>query len=451
MEGIPENTQWTLNHKTSEPFTFRSGGFFGFGKKAWTIHAAIKYMDRHPQDGIYHLENGTLAAWFENQHGEAIANLARAAARNRGIDARAMLETFLLETGLLKRPRMLLKPRKFDMIYILSGQKAELLLSIRKGRGRGHLFGTLHANESRVRVLPSRFGGEKSDISITLDTANLPITTKPQQTLITIDSSATEESIDIPIRFKVVSRPAPFIRWVIRPLVGSLFAGLLGAIWGALFDWYHVLLPTWLSYAAPNVGIGSWTIVIGIFWAILGALRGLFQPLSWPVLYALRRCVVRILTWSAVFSINSAILLYAWKHTSRFGPLPWGLSQSVLFLLALIFAIVPAALGEIWNEHSTRGNTVVQSEHPLIRQGLLILVVMLATLLALGAMNVGDPFIEKIQQPETSHEIQIWRETHLQDLEQTIDVWINQAVIRYYDKRAPSRTPAPERPNESNP
>lgn len=450
----PEITQWVWDHKTSEPFIFRSGGFFGFGKKAWTIRAAIKYMDRHPQDGIYHLENGTLAAWLEEQHGEVIADMARAAARNRGIDARAMLETFLLATGLFKRPRLVLRPRKLSTIHILSGQKAELLLRIRQGRGRGYLFGTIHANESRVRVTPSRFGGEKTDITITLDTANLPISTKTEQTLITIDSTATEEPLPVPIRFKVVSKPAPFSRWIIRPLVGFLVAALLGAILGALLDKYNTPLPLWISKIIPDAAIGEWTIIIGLLWGIMGGIRGLFQPLPWPISYALRRCLIRLLTWLVAFGVIAAILSYAWLHSPSLGSLPWGLSRNSVILLGLTLAIIPAALGEIWNERSTRRNTMVQSEQPLLRPVFLILLVVFTTLIAFGAMRVGDPVIKKLKQPETSSELRQWGETHLQELEQTINVWIDKATIRYYDRRAPSRTPTPtstpEKTNQQN-
>jgi len=347
-----------------------------------------------------------------------------------------------------------LKPRKLGVVYILSGQKAELLLRIRQGRGRGHLFGTLHAEESRVRIDPSRFGGKKSDISITLDTSNLPISTKTQKALVLIDSSASEKPVAVPFRFKVVSRPVPFTRWVIRPLTGFLFAGLLGAILGALLTKSGAPLPAWMPHLGSGSAIEGWTIVVGVLWGILGGVRGLFQPLSWPVLYALRRCLVRLLTWLVIVGIIAFILSYGWRHTPSLGRLPFGLSDNGVLLSSLIFAIIPAALGEIWNERSTRHSTLVQSEQPLVRPGFLVLLVLLSIMLAFGAMRIGGPFIEKLKQPEISHEIHIWGETHLQNFEQTLNTWVDKAAIRYYDRRAPSHTPtptpSPEKTDESN-
>lgn len=443
MGTTPESTQWTLNHKVTEPFIFRSGDFFGFGKKAWTIRSAIKYMDRHPEAGIYHLENGTLSVWLENQHGEAVADLARAAARNRGIDARSMLETFLLGTGLVRRPRMVLRPRKLGPVYILSGQKAELLLHIRQGRGRGHLFGTLRASEPRVRIEPSRFGGKKSDIIITLDTSNLPISSKLQESTVLVDSSATEEPLAVPIRFKVVSKPAPFTRWIIRPFVAAVFAGILGAVLGTLLGRTGVSLPAWGAGLLPNSSVGAWSIIVGIVWGILGGIRGLFQPLSWPIYYALRRCLARLLVWTVVLGVIVTILTYGWQHTTSLGALPFGLSGRDVFLLALIFAIVPAELGEIWSERSTRRSTVVQSDQPLFRPGILMWMIVLSAILALGAINVGNPFIGKLKQPDISREVRAWGETHLQELEKTVNSWVDRATVRYFDRRAPSHTPTP--------
>ncbi len=438
-----EITQWTLDHKTTEPFIFRSGGFFGFGKKAWSIRSAVKYMDRHPEDGIYHLENGTLAIWLAEQHGEALADLARGAARNRGIDARAMLETFLIGTGLVRRPRLALKPRRLGPVYILAGQKAELSLRIRKGRGRGHLFGVLQADDYRVRIDPARFGGDKTDVVVTLDTVNLPISAKIQETKISILSSASDDPIAVPIRYKVVGKPAPFERWILRPFLGFLFAGLIGAALGALFGKSGVSLPPQARQVAALSPAGGWAVLMGVFWGILGGLRGAFQPQPWPVGYALRRCLVRLLTWFVTLGASVAILRYAWLQTSGLNAFPWGLSEVGVYLAALGLAIIPAAIGEIWNERTTREATLVQSRQPLIRRGVLILLVALSGLLAIGALRKGDVIIKSFQDIRATAAAQGWGEKRLQEVENAVNDWTDKAMILYFDHRAPSHTPTP--------
>ncbi len=67
----------SVTQRASEPFIFRSGGRLGSGKKVWTIQAAVQHMDRRPEDGIYHLNNGTLAAWLQGQGATDLAETAR--------------------------------------------------------------------------------------------------------------------------------------------------------------------------------------------------------------------------------------------------------------------------------------------------------------------------------------------------------------------------------------
>ena len=59
----------TASQRAEEPFVFRSGGIFGSDKKVWTIRAAGRHMDRHPEDGVFHLRNGTLAQRL-SEHGD---------------------------------------------------------------------------------------------------------------------------------------------------------------------------------------------------------------------------------------------------------------------------------------------------------------------------------------------------------------------------------------------
>ena len=111
--------------------------------------------------------------------------------------------------------------------------------------------------------------------------------------------------------------------------------------------------------------------------------------------------------------------------------------------MALCFAILPASLGEIWNARSTRGVILIPSQQPLIRPGFLILAVVLASMLAIGAVRIAAPVVEQIDIEETTGTAQTWLETRWQQLDHQINTLIDDAAIRYYDQRAPSRTPTP--------
>ena len=112
-------------------------------------------------------------------------------------------------------------------------------------------------------------------------------------------------------------------------------------------------------------------------------------------------------------------------------------------VVALCFAILPASLGEIWNARSTRGVILIPTQQPLIRPGFLILTVVLFSLFAIGAVRIAAPVVEQIDIEEATGTAQTWLETRWQQLDHQINAWIDDASIRYYDQRAPSRTPTP--------
>ena len=57
MTHLSTDTGLAGTQHSNEPFVFRSGGLFHSGKQVKSIRAAIKHMDRYPEDGIYHLRN----------------------------------------------------------------------------------------------------------------------------------------------------------------------------------------------------------------------------------------------------------------------------------------------------------------------------------------------------------------------------------------------------------
>ena len=187
MTHLSTDTSLAGTQHTNEPFVFRSGGLFHSGKQVKSIHAAIKHMDRYPEDGIYHLRNGTLAQWLDDQGAEDLAKLAREVVRKRETDPRVTLETFLIGTGLVRRPRLSLRPKAMALPYILSGQKAECLLRVRKGRGRGYLFGGLHTSQPWLRVDPARFSGKPLESVISVSTEALPISNTPHSGAILVE------------------------------------------------------------------------------------------------------------------------------------------------------------------------------------------------------------------------------------------------------------------------
>ena len=440
---VSTSSEWTVSHKTTEPFIFRSGGFFGVGRKAWSIRAAVKHMDRYPRDGIYHLEDGTLAEWLQEQNADELAELAREVVRERNRPQLFRHRQFVIGTGLVRRSRLVLKPRQLGILYILVGQASERHLRIRKGRGRGYLFGNLHSNDHWLRIEPTQFGGKATETLVNVNTASLPISDKPHEAEIAVESSASEEAIIIPVRFMVVGTPSPLERWVIRPAISLALAGIAGALLGALLGLSGMAMPGWLPGLSELSPTLAWALVVGLFWGILGGIRGLVQPQAWPVFYASRRCLMRLLIWLASLGLITLVLLWAWGQIPGLGETPFGASPATLLLLALSFAILPASLGEIWNARSTRGVILIPTQQPLIRPGFLILAIVLASVLAIGAVRIATPVVEQIDIEETTGTAQTWLETRWQQLDHQINALIDDATIRYYDQRAPSHTPTP--------
>ena len=243
MQGSVAPAGWSATQRAPKPFVFRSGGLFGSGTKVRTIRAAVKYMDRHPDDGIYHLRNGTLAQWLEDQEADELAGLARRVATERQTDPRVPLETFLIGTGLVRRPRLALHPRKVRMGYILAGQSSSCDLQVKKGRGRGYLFGRLHSTVPWLSLDPIALSGRPLKVRVGVTTETLPISKAPQEAQITVESNATEEPVAVPVRFRVMGMPSQLNRYLLRPLAGLLAGGFIGAVLGWLLGLSGVGLP----------------------------------------------------------------------------------------------------------------------------------------------------------------------------------------------------------------
>ena len=225
----------TASQQTTQPFVFRSSRLLGLSAKAWSIREAVAIMDRHPDDGIYHLTNGTLERWLRDEGAPHLAQLAHDAVLEGKNDRRRALEIFLVGTGLVSRPELVVRPKVLDLGYVLNGAPVAGLLRLQHGRGRGYLFGSLTAGETWLRLDPKEFAGRSTDIVVSADTSLLPIVTEPVRASLLIDANASKEPISVPVQFHIATTPARFNRIALRPLAGLAVAGALGVFIGLLF------------------------------------------------------------------------------------------------------------------------------------------------------------------------------------------------------------------------
>jgi len=443
----------TASQRTSEPFTFRSGGLFGMGKRVWTIRAAIRHMSSHPQAGIYHLRNGTLAQWLSDQGAEHVAELAREVMHRGEADARVALESFLVSTGLVHPPRLSVRPREIDLGFILSGEASARRLRVGKGWGRGYLFGTLQASDPWLDVEPRMLtgGSLESVVSVRARTDALLISPTAYRAEITIESNASDEPMVIPVRFRIVGMPSSLNRRVLRPLAGFVSAGVLGAGAGWSFGHWGVRASGWLSGLTSRSMSPAyvWAVLVGLTWALLGGIRGLRQRLAWPISFALRRWLVRTLAWAAALPLMALAGLWCWDAVHPQSAID-GHTYVAIPLCALACAILPAVLEEIWAARSAEQLLAEAPQGSILRPELAAAIGIALALLA----GVGAPALGLIRQQydldSRAASVQQWVGSRSVQLERGINGFVDRLYLRYYDRRAPSRpTPTLSPPTPS--
>ena len=433
------------SQRATVPFIFRSGGLFGSGKKVWTIQAAIRHMDRYPEDGYFHLRNGSIARWFAEQGAEPLADLAQEVLRVPETDSRAVLERFLVETGLVRRSRLSVRPRRVNLGYVLSGESAAARIQVRKGRGRGYPYGTLHASGPWLRVDPRTFSGVSTEATVSVDTTELLVTRKPWQAETLVHSDAAEEPVAVPVKVRVAGIPSALDRILLRPLLGLTYAGLLGAGLGWFLGHWAIPEPDWFpgSAASPVTWTAVWTVSIGLFWALLGGIRGALQPLAWPRSYALARWFLRTLVWGAVLSLLAVVGYWALGHLDADqGSTGLPFTMGTLILFASSLAIVPAVLGDIRSAPDSAGAQALASRRFLLRPALVgVIGVVLALSLVVGVRALG-PAWQTVEVDGAMSTAREWLGEQFTRLETGFDDAIDQFHLRYDDRRAPAQPTA---------
>jgi len=427
----------TVSQRASKPFVFRSGRLLGIGSKVWTIRDAVKYMDRHPADGIYHLRNGTLAEWLDEEGAPHLAELARSALVEARSDHRMALEIFLAGTGLISRPPVKIRPKRVDLGYILEGDTGVRSLQVR--RGRGYLFGELETSEPWLQVEPKTFRGEPVNGLVTATTRSLLIRPEPYRAEVSVKAGATSEPATIPVRLRVVAMPSPWVRYLLRPLTGLLLGGALGAAVGWLWGLAGVVPPAILTGWNPIGPHSAWITTIGVAWAVLGVIWGILLPPTWPTRYAAGRWLVRIGVWAAVLALLAVATLWYWSLRSGTALSGLGPRFVQVALYGVAAAIVPAVLTEAVAGRRRDGRRPVERRRLVGRLALLVIAVaVLLALLTFGPRVVG-PAWQRLEAQGISATGQRWIEDGWEQLNTTMDELLDWFYLRYYDRRAPSQ------------
>lgn len=422
----------SATQRASQPFIFRSGGRLGSGNKVWTVQAAVQHMDRHPEDGIYHLNNGTLAAWLQSQGATDLAETARLAIRRPENDPRVALERFLLATGVVQRPAMQVRPKPVNLGCVISGGSCNARVQIRKGAGRGYLFGAITTSEPWLRVEPRSFHGGPVDLTVTVDTSSLPISDAAWHANLLIDSNAAPQPVPIPVRIRVSGEPSGLNRYGLRPLSSAAAAGLCGGLIGALLGAVGGLGAP----AAVNSPALFWALVIGGLWAAFGLVRGLGQRPAWTASYALVRYLTKIGLWALGLVTAAALGLLVWNLLSgQEGPALMSNAGLRLALLAAAMAIAPATASEIRAARRASDSPLSGERRSLLQPALVAVAgIALVAVLAAGVRLAG-PTWTQLTETGTVDSVQDWLDARWNELDATMRDISDKIYLWRYDRR----------------
>ncbi len=434
-EGLAEG-RLGIHERTAQPFVFRSSGVLGLRRKVWTIDEAIRHMDRNADDGMAHLRNGTFVRWLEENNAQPLANTARQCMRGHPNDMHAALEEFLLATGLVARPRLLANPRKIRLGYVQAGQSVRCELRIRRGRGRGYLYGSVRPRETWLRVVPSTIERGSLLATVSAETEGLQIAT--YRTAIDVESSASAEPLAIPVYLRLTPTPSHVDRALVRPLVAGLAAGVLGA--GVGMAATRIGAPTPYASFLAAYGIAPalfWPILAGVLWLLLGVVRGVRQAPAWPIPYALARWVGRTLFWAvALAGLATIVLVSGQQFAAEAGFRLMEGRQALVLALAVVAAALPATAGENQSAAAAQEGNLDNLSHlaqrPTMVAGVALVLLMVAVV---GVRIVDEARRTYVASPEVDR-AEEWIAEHWGVWEKDLTDAVDRLFVRFYEERA---------------
>ena len=436
---------WQLapNQRATEPFVFRSGTILGRGKRAWTLREAVKHMDRFPDDGVFHLRDGTLAQWLASQGADDLAELARRVSQLRESNPRISLETFLIGTGLVKRPRIDIRPRRLKLGCVVAGERCSCRLRIRQGAGRGYLFGSLKSSVPWLRVEPRAFAGKSTSVRATVQSGGLSISPTPWRGEIEVETSAAEEPILIPVQVRIVGSPSALDHYLLRPLFGLALSGVLGLLLGWALAGSGVPQPVWFDALSNNI---SWStgllLVVTIVWAVLGLVRGFLQPPHHPTLLAAGRWLLRTTLWGATLCILAAAGHWIWNYfRGTMGVSPSAISAVSIILLSLVPAPLLSIIGEARTGQKMRSDRTRSFRRWVYRPAVTLIIGIILCLTLLLGQQALMPSVVQVSTEVDLSQMHGWLATQWLQLETTLQHWVDQRYLEQHDRRAPLETP----------
>jgi hypothetical protein len=336
--------EFTVSMRATRPFVFRRTNWLGARSSAWTIRDLVILMDRYPLDGVYHLYNGSLEHWLEEQGALDLAELARTARDKARSDRRKAVEIFLSGTGLVAPPQLVARPKILDMGYAITGETIMGHVRLSRGRGRGYLFGSVKPGAPWLKVWPGSIEGSTVDLTVTADTLPLPIRTEPYEGHVLVDCNEAAEPILLPVRMCVVPSPTRVNRFLFRPFVALLLGLILGMLVGVLWAQVAPALPTSLTSGLQMGSVLIWMLSVMVLWALTGLVRGLFQPLPWSVFHAARGWLFRLALWAPVLALVGFGLSVWWQGNFVPPGQATGLLSAQAALAGLVLATIPATV-----------------------------------------------------------------------------------------------------------